>query len=143
MSIIVVCIRRLAKLNFCPCLLTCIYNYITISLHQTSICVLASTDPDISRLSISHVRQAIRIASLVNRPIYSFHAGFRIDPKVRELGRQLDRHNLVARGLSLDLFGDRITTLAEEASHEGVTLLIENNVINKNNYESYGVTHCY
>ena len=99
---------------------------------------LASIDPDISKLSISHVRQAIRIASLVNRPIYSFHAGFRIDPRVSELGRQLGRHNLLPRDQSLDVFGDRITMLAEEASLEGVTLLVENNVINKKNYESYG-----
>lgn len=99
---------------------------------------LASIDPDISKLSINHVRQAIRLASLVDRPIYSFHAGFRIDPRVSELGRQLGRHNLLSRDKSLDLFGDRITTLAEEASHEGVTLLVENNVINKKNLELYG-----
>ena len=99
---------------------------------------LASTDLDISKQSVSLVRKAIRFAAMLNRPIYSFHAGFRIDPKVSELGIKLDRHNLVSRDLALDVFGDRVANLAEEAKREGVTLLVENNVINKKNFELYG-----
>jgi sugar phosphate isomerase/epimerase len=99
---------------------------------------LASNDPEIAARSVAHVRNAIRIAILLRRPIYSFHAGFRINPAVSELGVRLIRHNLLARNVALDIFGERVQTLAEEARREGVTLLVENNVINKLNFQMYG-----
>jgi sugar phosphate isomerase/epimerase len=99
---------------------------------------LASTDSEISSLSLSHVRKAIRLAVMLKRPIYSFHAGFRIDPGVSELGTLLSKRKMLERYKALEVFGDRIETLAEEARREGVTLLIENNVINYKNFEKYG-----
>lgn len=99
---------------------------------------LASNDPEIAKKSIGHVRNAIRVALMLRRPIYSFHAGFRIDPAVNELGARISKHNLLARDMALDLFGDRVAFLAEEARREGVTLLVENNVITKKNLETFG-----
>jgi sugar phosphate isomerase/epimerase len=98
---------------------------------------LASTDSEIARRSVAHVRNAIRVAVMLRRPIYSFHAGFRINPAVSELGVRLGKHSLLARGVALDVFGDRVAVLAEEARREGVTLLVENNVINISNFETY------
>jgi len=99
---------------------------------------LASDDNDISQLSIDHVRSAIRLAIALRRPVYSFHAGFRINPRVKELGGILASSPLVERHKALNLFGERVTLLAEEARQEGVTLLIENNVINGTNLKSFG-----
>lgn len=99
---------------------------------------LASTDSDITNRSISHVRQAIRYAAILNRPIYSFHAGFRIDPAVTELGAHLSKRNVISRDVALQVFGERVAKLAEEAKIEGVSLLVENNVINKKNFKVYG-----
>lgn len=99
---------------------------------------LASTDSEIARRSVAHVRNAIHVAVMLRRPIYSFHAGFRINPAVSELGARLGRHSLLARDVALDVFGERVAALAEEARREGVTLLVENNVINKPNLETYG-----
>jgi len=98
---------------------------------------LASANPLVSKKSISHVRRAIRLAVMLDCPTYSFHAGFCIDPDVRELGNQLGRHSLLARDHALQLFGDRLADLAEEARREGVTLLVENNVINKKNLDIF------
>jgi sugar phosphate isomerase/epimerase len=99
---------------------------------------LASTDLEIATRSVAHVRNAIRVAVMLRRPIYSFHAGFRINPAVSELGARLGRHSLLARDMAIDVFGDRVAALAEEARQEGVTLLIENNVINTLNLQTYG-----
>ncbi len=99
---------------------------------------LASYDTVISKLSIEHVRSAIRLAIALCRPIYSFHAGFRINPKVNELGRNLTQYPLLDRTTALDVFFERLTLLAEEAQQEGVTLLVENNVINKTNLALFG-----
>jgi sugar phosphate isomerase/epimerase len=99
---------------------------------------LASTHSEIATRSLEHVRNAIRVAVMLGRPIYSFHAGFRIDPNVSELGSRLGKHELLSRDKALEVFGDRIELLAQEAKREGVTLLIENNVINKQNFKSFG-----
>ncbi len=41
---------------------------------------LASQNQYISELSIAHVKKSMRLAVALGRPIYSFHAGFRLDP---------------------------------------------------------------
>ncbi|MDA9285259.1 sugar phosphate isomerase/epimerase [Pseudomonadales bacterium] len=99
---------------------------------------LASGDPLNAERSIEHVRLAMRQAVAVKRPIYSFHAGFRINPAVSELGTKLRQRNLLARDSALNQFGERVAMLAEEARQIGVSLLIENNVINKANLAVFG-----
>lgn len=99
---------------------------------------LASTDSEIATRSLTHVRNAIRLSVMLRRPIYSFHAGFRINPSVNELGARLGKHSLLSRDVALQVFGERVAALAEEARREGVTLLVENNVINTPNFEIYG-----
>jgi sugar phosphate isomerase/epimerase len=99
---------------------------------------LASNDIKISEQSVNHVRAAMRLAVLLRNPVYSFHAGFRINPRVADLGGKLGRYDLIDRNIALDLFGERVEMLAEEARREGVTLLIENNVINIANISTYG-----
>lgn len=99
---------------------------------------LASENPNISKLSFEHVSGAIKLAAAISRPVYSFHAGFRIDPQVNELGRRLVQRPLLGRAKALEIFTDRLICLAEEARREGVTLLVENNVINKRNLSSFG-----
>lgn len=99
---------------------------------------LASSDPVILERSISHVRTATRLAISLGRPVYSFHAGFRINPSVNELGRALKRRELCERETALNRFGESVLMLAEEARQEGVDLLIENNVLNSTNLGAYG-----
>ena len=99
---------------------------------------LASNDEAIAEQSVRHVRTAMRLAVLLRNPVYSFHAGFRINPQVADLGKKLSRYNLIDRDVALELFGERVAALAEEGRREGVTLLIENNVLNLTNLEVYG-----
>ena len=99
---------------------------------------LASTDLAIAEQSVQLVRTAIRLAVLLRRPVYSFHAGFRLNPRVGDLGKTLGRYDLVDREIALDQFEKRVVMLAEEARREGVTLLIENNVITMASLANYG-----
>ncbi len=99
---------------------------------------LASSDPALTERSVQHVREAMRLAVALGRPVYSFHAGFRINPRVAELGQPLGRHVLRDRASALEQFGEKVLLLAEEARREGVTLLVENNVLNAGNLATFG-----
>jgi sugar phosphate isomerase/epimerase len=70
--------------------------------------------------------------------VYSFHAGFRINPLVSELGRRIRRRELCDRATALHQFGENMLLLAEEARREGVTLLVENNVLSAVNMATFG-----
>jgi sugar phosphate isomerase/epimerase len=98
---------------------------------------LASLDPVISSQSIDHVKKAMQWSLELSRPIYSFHAGFLLDPRVDELGKRVARRTLFDREESLMRFIDRVNELAEEARTLGVKLLIENNVLSGNNYLAF------
>jgi sugar phosphate isomerase/epimerase len=98
---------------------------------------LASNDLNIAERSMDHVRSSMRLALVVDRPVYSFHAGFRINPRVAELGQSISRQDLCDRDTALKLFGERVLILAEEARREGVKLLVENNVLNKLNFKIF------
>lgn len=99
---------------------------------------LASANSEILEKSISHARQALRLSKYTRAPLYSFHAGFRLALNPSELGERFSRRKLDHRDLSLNIFGESVLKLAEEARLEGGKLLIENNVINKTNYDVYG-----
>lgn len=99
---------------------------------------LASSNDFIASQSMELVRSGIRLSLMVSNPVFSFHAGFRLNPKVSDLGVGLGKYNLVDRKLAIDIFGERMLILAEEARREGVKLLIENNVITSNNFNTFG-----
>ena len=98
---------------------------------------LASQDNVTANLSIQHIKKSIQWAVELGQPIYSFHAGFLMDPKVEELGRKITPRPLASRQESLLLFIDRVNQLDVYARSLGVTLLIENNVLSANNYKVF------
>ena len=99
---------------------------------------LASADKKLRKRSINHVINSMNLAVDLGRPVYSFHAGFRINPKVSALGKALKKTTLCDRDLALEIFGESVLFLAEQARQKGVDLLIENNVLNKRNLETFG-----
>lgn len=99
---------------------------------------LAAADRAARQRSMDHAREAMRLAVALGRPIYSFHAGFRLTPEVSELGSTIGRRALRERSAALTQFGEAMLTLAEEARQEGVTLLIENNVLAQRTFDGFG-----
>ena len=98
---------------------------------------LASLDLEIRKISCEHVENAIRVAAKYGENVYSFHAGFRVNPKVQELGGKLRRYELLERNFALEIFGESIADLSAYARQYGVMLLIENNVIGSTNFKVY------
>lgn len=99
---------------------------------------LASGNPDIANKSIEHVRNSINIANQLGSSVYSFHAGFLIDPQVNELGKKIGKRQLSDRDEAMDRFIARIKILAAEAELTNSKLLIENNVLSATNLKSFG-----
>jgi len=98
---------------------------------------LATLDQEIALLSVEHVKQAISWSAELGQSIYSFHAGFLMDPKVEELGRRVRPRSLYVREESLLRFIERVNKVDEYAQALGVSLLIENNVLSAKNYSEF------
>ena len=94
---------------------------------------LASLNENIYQESFNHIKKSIKLASLIKSPFYSFHAGFLIDPKVKELGKTIASNCLYDRDKCLERFIYSINILSKYASKYKIKLLVENNVITKSN----------
>jgi sugar phosphate isomerase/epimerase len=99
---------------------------------------LASTDDDLAARSIDHVRSAIRLAGIVGSRYYGVHSGFLVDPEISSLGSKFPADLTISREGALELFCDRVIELGRDANEHGVSLLIENNVINQQNISPSG-----
>jgi sugar phosphate isomerase/epimerase len=91
---------------------------------------LASNNPQIRYRSIEMVKRGIELAGALHRKYFSFHAGFRIDPRLRDLGGQVSYSELTEEWLAMTLFVRSLEEIADFAASRGVRLLIENNVCN-------------
>jgi sugar phosphate isomerase/epimerase len=98
---------------------------------------LASLDEEIARISIDHVKKAIRLSTQIGQSVYSLHAGFLLDPTINELGRNVPQRPLFDRNKSLLRFVDRVNRIDTYAQSLGVKILLENNVLSANNYRSF------
>ena len=98
---------------------------------------LASLNENIYQESLNHIKQSIKLASSIKSPFYSFHAGFLIDPQVKELGKTIKRNNLYDRDKCLERFIYSIKLLSKYASKYKIKLLVENNVITKSNLSKF------
>ena len=94
---------------------------------------LGSLNENIFNLTFNHIKKSIRLASALKSPYYSFHAGFLVDPQVHELGKTVKKRNLFDREQVLNKFINALNLLSEYSEKYSVKLLIENNVLTKNN----------
>ncbi len=98
---------------------------------------LASFNKDILDKSMAHAKKAIKLTAEFSGEFYSFHAGYLLDPDVSELGNKINKKKLNNRKEGLEQFVRNVNELADFAKEHGVTLLIENNVISKKNFDSF------
>jgi len=94
---------------------------------------LATLDNDLSRICYNHIKNAIRYSNEIESSTYSFHAGFLIDPNPKKLGKKFIKQKIYNKKLAMKVFVERLNNLSIFAQREGVSLLVENNVINKQN----------
>ena len=98
---------------------------------------LASSDKVILKKSIFQLKKSILLAKKLDNEYFSFHAGFRIDPKPKYLGRKLKKIKLVEKKEAESIFFKSLRILNNFAKKNKVKLLIENNVISKKNFKIF------
>ena len=98
---------------------------------------LASLDPDVGTKSLQHVEMAMQWGVELDRPVYSFHAGYLLDPQVDELGNKIRNRKLYDRTEAMQYFLERVNCLSDYAYELGVELLIENNVLSASNMSEF------
>lgn len=99
---------------------------------------LASNEVSQVQLSRTLLRKAVDLSSSIGDSRFGFHAGFCLSPQVEELGNVIAPVYVVEREEALDRFLTEVLSLTSYASDRGVELFVENNVISKHNYESFG-----
>lgn len=110
-----------------------IHNYFPVP-QKPFVLNLASSNDLISKLSIEHCMKSIELASQLKLKRYSFHAGFCMDPSIKELGKPFNKKNLIRdRNSFLDRFIKRVKILKSFADSKEVDLYVENNVSIKEN----------
>lgn len=130
------------------------FNSISFTLHnyfpvpkQPFVFNLASLNNRIRAKSMRHALNAIDLAANVGAGIYSFHAGYLIDPKPRELGGKLHKQQINRRDESIDMFLNNLDTIAKYSSNRDIKIFVENNVLTKKNLLAFKenpllMTHC-
>ena len=76
---------------------------------------LASENKSIFTKSLNMIKKNIILSSLNELKIYSFHAGFLIDPKVKELGKKISYKKVQNRKKTIKKFIDRLNIISKFA----------------------------
>jgi len=113
-----------------------IHNYFPPS-KKSFVLNLSSKDPKIIKKSMTLVKNNILYSKKLGSKFYSFHAGFRIDPHPKELGKKINLKKILSKKKAEDLFFQRLIILNKFAKKNKVKLLVENNVINKKNLTTF------
>jgi len=100
---------------------------------------LASQNKEILKKSIHQIKKSIDFCCNLNIGLFSFHAGFRIDPNIN-LKFDFKKDNILNYESSYKVFKELIKIITEYAEQKNVKIAIENNVITKDNLINGGNT---
>ena len=100
---------------------------------------LASLKSNLVETSFNHAKNAINFAARLGCKYYSFHAGFLLDIEVDELGKKIVKRKINPRDKALNIFINNVNKLSKIAENLNITLLIENNVLSKENFDEFKV----
>jgi len=87
--------------------------------------------------SIGHVQEAIDLSARCGAPFYSVHSGFALELKAEDLGKPEAQAAMakVPYAQAVEIFHGAVQELSAHAKARGVRLLIENNVITREQAE--------
>jgi sugar phosphate isomerase/epimerase/ribosomal protein S18 acetylase RimI-like enzyme len=95
---------------------------------------LASEDPIRRNDTFQFFQRSIEWSAKIGAPFFSFHAGYVTDPVGRDAhGFVLAEPSSDSYDIAWDRFSSGVVALATQASQYGVGLLIENNIVSKDN----------
>ncbi len=92
---------------------------------------LASQNLTIRNKSINLAKKAIDLCQKINSPIYTFHAGFTVDPE--KLGSKFSRKNIVNRETAILTYIESLGDIIEYSKKNSVKIAMEPNVVQKFN----------
>ena len=92
---------------------------------------LSSQNFSIRNQSIRLAKTAIDLCRKIDSPIYTFHAGFTVDPKT--LGKSFSKDNPSSRSKALTTFIESIQVLIDFSKKYGIKIAFEPNVVQKFN----------
>lgn len=113
-----------------------IHNYFPVP-KDPFIINLASNNKKIFEKTLSHIKKSINFSKKINSKYFSFHAGFLVDPSVRDFGKSLSSSITNNHNDCINLFINRVNYLAKYAKDRNVKILLENNVITKKNLSKF------
>ena len=99
---------------------------------------LASMNDEIYDQTFNHILKCIDLSKALGCKYYSFHAGFVVDIKVKDIGIKTTSKNFSDRGKCMQKFINSVIKLSDYAKKNDITLLIENNVMKKSSYDYLG-----
>ena len=94
---------------------------------------LASNNKTIIRKSMKQLKRSILLTKNLKNEFFSFHAGFRVDPEPKNLGKKFKEIELIKKKQAERNFYNNLMILNKFAKRKNVKLLIENNVVSKKN----------
>jgi len=92
---------------------------------------LASQNPTIRSSSIKLAKKAMDLCRKIGAPLYTFHAGFTVDPP--RLGKPFPRDNIPKREDSLRIYNESLSELIDYSQSSGIKIAMEPNVVQKFN----------
>lgn len=96
---------------------------------------LASLNDEIYKKTFNHLVKAIVLSKKLGSKKFGFHAGFFIDIKVNEIGKNISKNNIFDKEKAIQRFCDGFEELKVIAG--SLNLYIENNVFSATNYKTY------
>lgn len=94
---------------------------------------LASQKKTIREKSVKLVKNAVNVCADINAPIFTFHAGFTVDPK--KLGTKFSREGIVDRDTAVKTYIMSSHEVLDYAKSRGIKLGMELNVVQKFNLD--------
>ena len=92
---------------------------------------LASQNKIIRKSSIKLAKNAISLCCDIESPLYTFHAGFTVDPK--KLGSRFLRQNIVNKEKSIETFVESVNDVIDYARKYGIKIAMEPNCVEEFN----------
>ena len=123
-------IKKRNEINFS------LHNYFPVPKNKFVI-NLSSFNKKIYNKTRLNIQKSINLSSKLNSRYFGFHAGFLFDPNIKDLGKKFSNTKLQNRKKTIEMFLKRVNLLAKEAKKKNVKILIENNVITRENFKKF------
>lgn len=92
---------------------------------------LASQNREIRNKSVELAKNAIKLCQKIESPLYTFHAGFTVDPE--KLGSKFSRNKMTDRNVAISTYIESLIELIEFSKKYSVKIAMEPNVVQKFN----------